>query len=138
MRKIITTIALIAVLGTMAVSCQKEDAVNPTCPVAASNDTVYTVRYSVDGTSHTITLVGDKAWHDFLNHLFALAEEGHTVSFRNEEAASSVTPAKETITHSTYDKDDAYKWADEMGDQGYSVTIRYDKETKKYTCYAIK
>lgn len=138
MNKTFTTIALIAVLGTLAVSCQKEDSVNPTCLVAESNDTVYTVCYSVDGTSHTITLVGDKAWHDFLDHLFALAEEGHTVSFRNVEAAASVTPSKETITHSTYDKDDAYKWAEEMGDKGYAVTIRYDEETKKYTCCAIK
>ncbi|MCQ2274139.1 MAG: hypothetical protein MJZ86_05025 [Bacteroidales bacterium] len=41
------------------------------------------MRYSVDGTSHTISLVGNKMWHEFLDHLFALAEERHTVSFRN-------------------------------------------------------
>ena len=52
MNKTFTTIALIAVLGTMAVSCQKEDSVNPTCLVAESNNTVYTVCYSVDGSSH--------------------------------------------------------------------------------------
>ena len=96
------------------------------------------VCYSVDDTSHTITLVGDKTWHDFLGHLFALAEEGHTVSFRNVETSASVIPSKETITHTTYDKDDAYKWADKMGDQGYAVTVIYDKVTKQYTCCAIK
>lgn len=138
MRKTFTTIALITVLGTMSVSCQKDDTVNPTNLVAESNDTVYTVRYSVDGTSHTISLVGNKMWHEFLDHLFALAEEGHTVSFRNVEADSLVTPSKETITHSTSNKDEAFNWAEEMGNHGYTVTVIYDKETKKYICYAIK
>ena len=34
MRKTFTTIALITVLGTMSVSCQKDDTVNPTNLVA--------------------------------------------------------------------------------------------------------
>lgn len=138
MRKNIITIALLAVLSTMAVSCQKEDSFNPVTLIAENNNTVFNVSYSVDGTSHTITLVSDKAWHDFLDHLFTLAEEGHTVSFRNMDTTSCTTPSKEIITHSTTNKDNAYKWAEEMGNKGYRVTVTYDKETKTYTCYAIK
>lgn len=138
MRKIFTTIALVAVLGTLAAGCQKDDIAEPTCLVAENDNTAYTVRYTVDGTSHTITLIGDQAWHDFLDYLFALAEEGRTVSFRNEEAASSIIPSKETITYTTGNKEDAYKWANNMYDKGYNVTITYDDETGKYTCYAIK
>lgn len=137
MRKTISTIALFAVLGTLAVSCQKENIIDGTS-VVAENDTVYTVRYAVDGVTHQITLVGDEAWHDFLNRMFALAEEGHEVSFRNEEAASRVVSTKEKVTYTTPDHDDAYEWAEMMYKQGYAVTVTFDEEKKIYTCYAIK
>ena len=44
MRKTITTIALVAMLGALAVSCQKENIIDET-PVVAENGTVYTVSY---------------------------------------------------------------------------------------------
>lgn len=137
MRKTITTIALFAVLGTLAVSCQKENFIDENT-IVAENGTVYTVRYAVDGVTHQLTLIGDEAWHDFLNRMLALAEEGHEVSFRNEEAASRVVSTKETVTYTTSNHDDAYNWAEKMLNDGYAVTIRYDKEKKIYTCYAFK
>ncbi len=94
--------------------------------------------YAVDGVTHQLTLVGDEAWHDFLNRMMALAEEGHEVTFRNEEAASRVVSTKETVTYTTSNHDDAYNWAEKMLNDGYAVTIRYDKEKKIYTCYAFK
>ena len=137
MRKTITTIALFAVLGTLAVSCQKENIIDET-NIVAENGTVYTVSYAVDGVTHQLTLVGDEAWQAFLNRMLALAEEGHRVTFRNEEAASRVVSTKETVTYSTSDHDDAINWAEKMVDAGYTVTIVFDKEKKVYNCYAIK
>lgn len=137
MRKSFTTIALFAVLGTLAISCQKENIIDET-PVVAENVTVYTVSYAVDGVTHQLTLVGDEAWRDFLNRMMALAEEGHEVTFRNEEAASRVVSTKEVVTFTTTNHDEAYTWAEKMFNDGYAVTIYYDKEKKVYNCYAIK
>ena len=32
------------------------------------------------------------------------------------------------IKHTTYDREDAYRWAEKMGRSGYTVTIDYDKK----------
>ena len=137
MRKTITTIALLAVLSTMAVSCQKENLVDQPTIVTESCAT-RTVQYTIDGVSHTITLIGEDTWHEFLNYMFALAEEGQMVSFRNVESTSSAAATKETVTYSTKDKEEAFEWAERMGLAGYSVAVRYDKEKGVYTCCAIK
>ena len=94
--------------------------------------------YTVDGVTRRLTLVGEEAWHDFLNRMFALAEEGHEVSFRNEEAASRIFSAKDSVTYTTKDRDKAYAWADAMIAGGYTVTVTFDKTTGYYTCYAIE
>lgn len=137
MRRTFTTIALFAVLGTLAVSCQKENIIDETS-IVAENNKVYTVSYTVDGVTHQLTLVGDNAWHDFLNRMFVLAEEGHEVTFRNEETASRIVSAKEVVTYSTKNRDEAFSWAEAMIDEGYSVTISFDKKTGVYTCEALK
>lgn len=137
MRKTFTTIALVAVLASMAVSCQKENLLDqPT--IASESCAIYTVQYTVDDVSHTVSLIGEDTWHDFLDYMFALAEEGHVVSFRNVETASNAMSAKETVTYTTTSKDEAYAWADKMYKDGYAVTIRCDKEKGVYTCCAIK
>lgn len=137
MRKTLTTIALVVVLASMAVSCQKENFTDQTT-IASESFATYTVQYSIDGVSHTVSLIGEDTWHDFLDRMFALAEEGHRVSFRKVENTSSTTAAKETVKHTTTNKDEAFGWAEKMYKDGYDVTIRYDKETGVYTCYAIK
>lgn len=137
MRKTLTTIALFAVLGTLAVSCQKENIIDET-NIVAENDTVYKVSYTVDGVTHQLTLVGDEAWRDFLNRMLALAEDGHEITFRNEEAASRIVSSKETVTYTTPDHDEAYAWAEMMYKNGYTVAVSFDKDTKTYTCIAIK
>lgn len=73
-----------------------------------------------------------------MNRMFALAEEGHEVSFRNEETASRVVSTKDVVTYSTKDRDKAFAWADAMVEEGYTVTVRFDENTGIYTCYAIK
>lgn len=137
MRKTFTTIALFAVLGSLAVSCQKENIIDETS-IVAENGKVYTVSYTVDGVTHQLTLIGDEAWHDFMNRMFALAEEGYEVSFRNEETASRIVSTKEVVTYSTKDRDKAYAWAEAMAHEGYTVTVSFDKKTGVYTCEALK
>lgn len=137
MRKTFTTIALFAVLGSLAVGCQKENIIGETS-IVAENDTVYTVSYTVNGVTHQLKLVGDDAWHDFLNRMFALAEEGHDVTFRNEETASRIVSAKDVVTYSTKNRDEALSWAEAMAYEGYTVTISFDKKTGVYTCEAVK
>lgn len=137
MKKVITTIALLAVLGTLAVSCQKEN-ITEQANIVAENNTVYKVSYSIDGISYQITLIGDEAWHDFLNRMLALAEEGHRVSFRNEDGSSQVASSKDVVTYTTTNGDDAIKWANKMIHEGYTVSIEFDERTGIYTCTAIK
>lgn len=137
MRKTFITIALFAVLGSLVVSCQKENIIDATY-VVAENGTVHTVSYTVDGLTHQITLVGDETWRDFLNRMMDLAEDGHEVTFRNEEATSRVVSTKKVVTYTTDNGEDALNWAEKMVDNGYTVTITFDKEKKVYNCYAIK
>ena len=137
MNKSVKAIALCGVLVLTAASCQKENLIeNP--GVVTQARTVRTVSYTVDGVRRSITLVGDDAWHDFLHHMLALAEEGHAVSFRNGENTAHVAAAKETVTYTTQDKDAAFAWCDAMYQAGYSVTIDYNPSTNTYYCTATK
>ncbi|MBP5547747.1 MAG: hypothetical protein J6X58_02500 [Bacteroidales bacterium] len=137
MNKIFTTLSIILVIGTMVISCQKEDVANDTSIVVRDN-IVYTVHYSVDGITYRLTLFGNEAWHDFVKHMIALAEEGHRVSFRNEKTSSLTASAKEVLTFTTTSSDEAYEWAEKKGREGYEVNIEFDDETGKYICTAIK
>ena len=137
MRKTFITIALFAVLGGLTVSCQTENLIDET-NVIAENETCHVVSYTIDGETYHLTLVGEEAWQDFLNYVLDLAEEGHEVSFRNEETIQNIVSTKETVTFTTSNREEAYAWGKTMFYKGYGVTIDYDKEKKTYTCYASK
>ena len=137
MKKIFITISLFPMLGTIATSCQKENEFDKTT-IEVGRNTIYRVCYSIDGKIYQLTLIGDDAWHDFLNRMFALAEEGHTVTFNNENVTSQTVSAKDVVTYTTTNKDEALSWAERMGNDGYVVTIKYDKGTGVYTCIAEK
>ena len=137
MHKIMISVALFVTLGALAVSCQKESVIEDV-NLTMEHSTIYTVSYSIDGVMHTVSLIGEDAWHEFLHWMIALAEEGYEVSFRNEEAASRVVATKDVVTYTTNDHDDAYTWANKMANLGYWVTISYDERTGKYTCIAVK
>jgi uncharacterized cupredoxin-like copper-binding protein len=137
MNKTIKVIALCGVLGTMAVSCQKENLVEENTNIVAQANTVRNVVYNVDGIDHRITLIGDDSWNNFLQHMFALAEEGHRVTFRNEDNTVNVATAKEIVTFSTKDKKKAEAWCEEMVEAGYEVSIYFDPDTNTYNCIAI-
>lgn len=134
MRKTFISIVLLSVLGSIAVSCQKEKLIDQTAFVSETR----TIYYTIDGVSYTISLKNEDAWREFLEHLFALAEEGHIVTFRNEVAISSIATPKDTVKYNTTNKDDAYAWSEKMNNAGYFVTISYDKEKGVYNCIAIR
>lgn len=136
MKKVIRLAACLALLGTTVVGCQKED-FGDTHLAIEENASVYVVSYSIDGVNHSVTLVGDAAWTDFLNWMFALSEEGHNVSFRLN-TNSQVISAKEEITYTTSDHDDAYSWADQKAKEGYTVFVSFDDKTGIYTCLAVR
>lgn len=137
MRKTIITVALIGMLATLAVSCQKEN-IEVERAKATEQVAVYSVSYTIDGTREEITLAGEVAWKGFIARMLDLAEEGHRVSFRMEDGTQRIVTSKETITYSTTNREEAFEWAEKMIRQGYSATVEYDKKKKKYNCYAIK
>ena len=138
MKKTVKVIALCGVLGLTATSCQKENLVEENTNIVAQANTVRTMFYVVDGIEHRITLIGDDAWNDFLQHMISLAEEGHRVTFRNEDNTANVAAAKETVTYTTKDKDKAHAWCADMAEAGYTVYLYFDEDTGIYNCVAIK
>ena len=135
MKKTLTIVALFAVLGTLAVSCQKET-LTELSPVTTQDET-YLITYSVDGVSMQTRLNGDEALRAFLQRLTALAREGHRVTVRNENTVSQAS-TKEVVTYRTKSEDDASEWAAKMIMDGYAVEIDYDDKTGEYVCTAAK
>ena len=134
MKKTLKTVALLSVMSLTAVSCQKETLITP--QGIFENVSTYTLCYTIDGETSQITLVGEVAWNEFVERLIALAEEGHSVSFRQNNQTRSMS--KEKVIYTTHDHDDAVAWAVGMAKQGYEVTIDFDEATHTYTCIAIK
>lgn len=93
MKKQVISVALFAVLATMAVSCQKENFVEPQSSVAEVG-TVRTVSYAVDGVAHQVTLHGDAEWDAFVDSMMSLSEQGYDVRIINENAASQSPPPR--------------------------------------------
>lgn len=133
MKKTMKTLALCLVIGTMAVSCQKEENINPT---TETNCTSRTVSYVVNGETHLATLQGENAWAAFLQSIFALAKEGYEISFRDLSSSSQTVEAKETVTFSTSKEKEAQEWCLQMAEKGYTVNLSYDKTTGMYNCTA--
>lgn len=137
MRKPIITIAFAALLGTLAVSCQKETILD-NASVLIADEAAYSVLYTIDGASYQINLVGEDSWNDFLNYMLDLVDEGHRVSFQKEMSSSSTLATKEVVSFTTTSREEAYAWDKKMYDNGYKVSIYYDKEKGVYYCEAIK
>ena len=135
MKKTLTTVTLFAVLGTLAVSCQKET-LTELSPVTTQDET-YLITYSVDGVSMQTRLNGDEALRAFLHRITALARQGHRVTVRNENTVSQAS-TKEVVTYRTKSEDDASEWAAKMIMDGYAVEIDYDDKTGEYVCTAAK
>lgn len=138
MNKTVKKMALLVVLSVAAVGCQKETiTVEPRTGVETS-DTVYTVRYSVNGVTHTETIIGEQAWADFLQRMLALAEEGYRVTMSKSANTALYSESKEEVTYTTKDKKAAQLWITQKLEEGYEVTMDYNQQTGEYTCIAVK
>lgn len=134
MKKQVISVALFAVLATMAVSCQKENLVEPQSAVAEIG-TVRTVSYAVDGVAHQVILHGDAEWDAFVDSMMSLSEQGYDVRIINESAASQSPATKDVQTITTTDRNEAKAWAKQKSDEGYAVAIHHDNGV--YTCVAV-
>lgn len=128
-------IALALLISLMAVGCQKETLNNDFALEQTSS--IRKVVYYIDGKDFRITLRGDSEWRQFVSQIIALAQEGHSVSFFNENSTST-SQIKDVVIYHTDSEDDANRWSREMSDEGYTVVIEYDKDTHIYTCTAVK
>ena len=137
MKRIIYPVALMAVLTTLAVGCQKETVVEPQ-NLVVETDTVYTVCYTVNGVTHTERLF-DKAEYDaLLLRLLALAREGYDVVIVGGNSMGDVSLAKEVVTYTTKKEVEAVAWTKQKIDEGYTVQMSYDQQTGEYTCIAYR
>lgn len=130
-------LALFTVLSLMAVSCQKETIMEQNIPVQQTMS-VRVVSYTIDGVTQRITIRGEQSWREFVNTLFALTKQGHSVSFKNETAQMVSNLTKDVVTYETDDEKKAKHWCAVMTDEGYTVCMSYDEETGKYTCIAVR
>lgn len=137
-RKVIT-IALLAVLGTMATGCQKENFADVTSESAISEaSTVYTVQYAVNGVLHIATLQSKEEVNALLMQLMALAREGYNVEVFDNNYSPSASPTKEVVTYTTSSDTAATEWTATKMSEGYTVQITYNQSDNTYTCRAFK
>ena len=139
MNKIFRPVAILAVLALLSTGCSKEGQeleMNARTTAEAMN--VYMIRYTVDGVQHHVKLHGEAEHAAFIYNMLTLAEQGHSVSFCDETKVSQQSYAKETVTFTTSNKIEAYNWAFEMEQNGYTVSVSYNPDTNVFTCIAIK
>lgn len=136
MKKIFLSVALIAVLGTMAVGCQKEVFADGQSSVAEVG-TVYTVRYAIDGVPHSETLYSEDEYSGFLARMMALARIGYRVELFSENVPQQQS-SKKTVTFTTGNENEATTWSKKMMDDGYNVVITFNEKENVYVCVAYK
>lgn len=135
MNKRVLTVALIAVLGTMAVGCQKETIVDLQGS-AAETATVYTVQYAIDGVLHTEVLHGEEEYNAVLSRLMAMARSGSKVELFAQNTSQREQASKKTETFTTDSEAEATSWSKKKMDEGYNVVVTFDEKEKVYICIA--
>lgn len=139
MNKRINPLALFSMLSLIAASCQKEEVVDyvPTTLISEA-ETMYTVQYTIDGVLYQATPHNKAERTEFFRQLFAMAKNGHEVFFYDGNRTDQCVATKDVVHYSTTNEDEAIAWAEKMYDNGYKVSIQYDKEKKVYICIAIR
>lgn len=131
----IISVALLAVLSTMAVSCQKENIMDNAIETVDSK--VYTMQYAINGVTHSVIIHNEAEEQALMQYLLALAREGYETSIYNESTYSPST-SKETITYITKSEDDAVAWGLKKAKEGYKVDTTYNPKTGEYICIATR
>lgn len=141
MKKTIRKVSMAAALCLAIASCQKEYLeVTPSLPINLTTNIIdaNSITYTVDGELYSTPVYNDSTYKSIVDMLFALAEEGKTVTFFYGNASNTCIAKKETITFTTTDKDEAKVWANTMSHDGYLVSIRYDQTNRVYICTATR
>ena len=131
----IISVALLTVLSTMAVSCQKENIMDNTPESVVSE--VCTMQYAINGVTHSVIINNETEEQALMQYLLALAREGYEVNVYNE-SAYALSASKETITYTTKSEEDAAAWGLKKVKEGYNVTYGYNSKTGEYTCIATR
>ena len=135
MKKTFKTLFLFIGMSMFAVSCQKENIVEPGITTGEMQDYI-SISYMIDDVSMHAVFQDEASWREFLHWLFVLAEEGHEVRFGNSNRVQSLT--KKTVTFTTTNQEEAEEWSRGMVKDGYDVSIIYNEKTGIYTCVAVK
>lgn len=141
MKKTVRTIMFVATFSAVIAGCQKESnemaLVTPN-EIGEESMVKRTVEYTINGKVGRIEIVGEEAWQAFLRHMVDIAESGYKVTFSTADASNTSNVAKETVTYTTADKDDAMAWSDTMTSNGYTVEINYDEVNNVFVCIAYR
>lgn len=129
------TVTLFAIAALAAAGCTKEEWHE--LPSTAMEETVSTtLYYSIDGTRYSARVHSRDDQRRLIDWLATMAREGHTVKVGR--SASLQGTAKETVTFTTSNKDEAVQWAAGMTTNGYTVAIDYDPDHGVFICTATK
>lgn len=141
MKKTVRTIMFIVAMTTLMAGCQKDITEMYTNIHDKTEEGMYAkreVEYIFNGESGRMEIVGDEAWMAFLYQMVDYAENGYTVTIGIANNPFFANMAKETVTYTTADKDDAVAWADTMTSNGYIVDINYDPASNMFVCVAYR
>ena len=138
MIKKVYSVALFAVLATIAVSCQKENVMDLAWNHCSRSEHRDTVQYSVNGVLHKETLHNEGEYNSLLMQLMALSREGAVVEISDNNYSPSVLPSKESVTYTTSSDEAAAAWVRQKAGEGYRVRVTYDTANNVHICVAYK
>lgn len=130
MKRKIRTCAMMAILSLSMAGCQKDNLMFDKTDVNSN----IPMRYSVSGTVYTTFLSDESELDSFIDRVFAIVNDGYTVTIIGNGQRS--IKEKKEITFTTTIESEAKAWAASMTLLGYSVQVNYNKSTGGYTCIA--
>lgn len=118
-------IAIFAAVALLATAC---------VPVNPKNQSANEpAQYAIDGSTFTGNIT-----NEFIYRMLDMAHEGHTVSFSSDTSHNKSTGVRATYTYSTRNREQAFRWARRMAQNGFTITVSYNKRTAEYNCRATK
>lgn len=140
MNKKIITVALMALLSILSVGCSKQEGFSL---IVDGNGNEYRVRqnlmvyYTIDGRrGELVEIMNDAELYRFMDKMVGESYRGHVVNVIPGKQQKGET--KDKTTHTTTSRGEAVSWSTKKIREGYSVEIRYNRDTKTYTCTAVK
>lgn len=121
---------MMAILSLSMAGCQKDNLMFDKTDVNSN----IPMRYSVSGTVYTTFLSDESELDSFIDRVFAIVNDGYTVTIIGNGQRS--IKEKKEITFTTTIESESKAWAASMTLLGYSVQVNYNKSTGVYTCIA--